>query len=178
MSSRDGISFKRWTEAFIRPGLQPERWVTRNNMTAWGIVETAAYLTHAPSELSIYSTEHYYLGQAAKLRRYTLRLDGFVAANAKLCGGELLTKKLIFSGRVLNLNMSTSAAGSVRVEIQGEDGRAIEGYALDDCLEIYGDALEREVCWKAGSDLSQLAGRPVRLRFVLSDADLFALQFA
>jgi hypothetical protein len=74
--------------------------------------------------------------------------------------------------------MSTSAAGSVRVEIQGEDGRAIEGYALDDCLEIYGDALEREVCWKAGSDLSQLAGRPVRLRFVLSDADLFALQFA
>ncbi len=104
-------------------------------------------------------------------------MDGFVAAHAKLSGGELLTKKLIFSGSALQLNFSTSAAGSVRVEIQGADGRAIEGFALDDCQEIYGDALAREVCWKGDSDLSSLAGKPLRLRFALSDADLFAFQF-
>ena len=40
MTSRDGVTFRRWGEAFIRPGLQLERWVNRNNMTAWGIVET------------------------------------------------------------------------------------------------------------------------------------------
>ena len=31
--------------------------------------------------------------------------------------------------------------------------------------------------WKNGSDVSSLAGKPVRLRFRLKDADLFAFQF-
>jgi hypothetical protein len=31
--------------------------------------------------------------------------------------------------------------------------------------------------WKNGSDVSSLAGNPIRLRFRLKDADLFALQF-
>jgi hypothetical protein len=31
--------------------------------------------------------------------------------------------------------------------------------------------------WRGGSDLSSLAGQPIRLRFWLKDADLFALQF-
>ncbi len=177
MSSRDGASFKRWTEAFIRPGLQPERWVTRNNMTAWGIVETRGYLDHAPDELSIYSTEHYYRGAACKLRRFTLRSDGFVAANAPLAGGELQTKKLRFAGRALQINYSTSAAGSVRVEVQSEGGQAVAGYALADCQEVYGDEIEREVVWRGG-DLSALTGQSVRLRFVLRDADLFAFRFA
>lgn len=35
MSSRDGNRFTCWPEAFIRPGLQHERWINRNNMTAW-----------------------------------------------------------------------------------------------------------------------------------------------
>jgi hypothetical protein len=172
MSSRDGLSFARWTEAFIRPGLQRERWVTRNNMTAWGMVETPGYLDHAPDELSIYSTENYYSGTACKLRRFTLRTDGFVAANAPLSGGQLLTKKLLFAGAALYINYSTSAAGSVFVEIQGEDGRAIEGFALEDC-----DELERAIVWRGGT-LQALAGKPLRLRFVFKDADLFAFRFA
>lgn len=172
MSSRDGLSFARWTEAFIRPGLQRERWVTRNNMTAWGMVETPGYLDHAPDELSIYSTENYYSGTACKLRRFTLRTDGFVAANAPLSGGQLLTKKLLFAGAALYINYSTSATGSVCVEIQGEDGRAIEGFALEDC-----DELERAIVWRGGT-LQALAGKPLRLRFVFKDADLFAFRFA
>ena len=31
--------------------------------------------------------------------------------------------------------------------------------------------------WMNGSDVSSLAGKPIRLRFRLKDADLFALQF-
>ena len=42
---------------------------------------------------------------------------------------------------------------------------------------IFGDALDRVVTWKGGNDVSRLAGQPVRLRFVLRDADLYALQF-
>ena len=177
MSSRDGICFKRWTEAFIRPGPQPERWVNRNNMTAWGLVETAGYLPNAPNELSLYSTEHYYRGEACKLRRFALRLDGFVAVNAPLKGGTLLTKSLVFTGSQIHLNFSTSGAGSLRVELQDESGQAIEGFALEDCEELFGDELERVVRWERGGDVSALAGEQVRLRFVLSDTDLFAFQF-
>ena len=40
-----------------------------------------------------------------------------------------------------------------------------------------GDAVERAIGWKKGSDVSSLAGQTVRLRFVMQEADLFALQF-
>jgi photosystem II stability/assembly factor-like uncharacterized protein len=42
--------------------------------------------------------------------------------------------------------------------------------------ELYGDELGAVVHWKSGSDISSLAGKPVRLRIVLRDADVFALQ--
>ncbi len=178
MTSRDGQTFRRWGEAFIRPGLQPERWVNRNNMTAWGIVSTAAFLDHAPDELSLYSTEHYYRGPASKLRRWTVRADGFVAAHAPLAGGELVTEPVVFAGRHLELNFSTSAAGSVRVELQDAAGAACDGFALADCPPLYGDSLGQRVRWRGGDDVGALAGTPVRVRFALQDADLFAYRFA
>ena len=178
MTSRDGLHFKRWSEAFVRPGLQPERWENRNNMTAWGILETANHLPTAPKELSIFTTEGYYRGDACRLRRFTLRLDGFVSANAPLKGGELITRPFTFAGAALSLNAATSAAGSVRVEIQDGGGKALKGHDLGDCDEIFGDYLERTVTWKGAADVSALAGKPVRLRFALSDADLYSLQFS
>ena len=175
MSSRDGLNFRRWGEAFIRPGLQKERWINRNNMIAWGPVETEADVPGMPPEISLYSMEGYYRGESCQLRRFTMRLDGFVSANAPRRGGELLTKPLVFSGSELSLNVSTSAAGSVRVEIQDEAGQAVEGFALENCEEIYGDDLDRVVRWKKSSDTSALSGSPVRLRFVMDDADLFSI---
>ncbi len=97
MTSRDGLLFTRWLEAFIRPGLQRERWVNRNNMTAWGIVRTASAIAGIPDELSVYSTEGYYRGDSCQIRRFTLRLDGFVSLQAPMSGGEVLTKPLRFS---------------------------------------------------------------------------------
>ncbi|NOY82193.1 MAG: hypothetical protein GXP31_14440 [Kiritimatiellaeota bacterium] len=96
MSSRDGRRFHRWLEAFIRPGLNRERWFNRNNMTAWGLVETATDIPGCPTELSLYSTEAYYETPACRLRRFTLRLDGFVSIQAPTLGGELITRPLIF----------------------------------------------------------------------------------
>ena len=177
MTSRDGHNFHRWGEALVRPGMQNERWVNRNNMIAWGIVTTESAIPGAPGELSIYSTEHYYQGDACVLRRHTLRKDGFVSVNAPLAGGAFVTKPIIFDGSRLVINFATSAAGSVRVEMQDADGAPIEGYALDDCPEIFGDSIARGVEWENGSDVSELAGQPVRLRFELKDADLFALRF-
>lgn len=54
----------------------------------------------------------------------------------------------------------------------------IPEFVLVDCGEIYGDKLDGLVAWKCDADLSSLAGRPVRLRFVMSDADLYAFRFA
>ena len=49
---------------------------------------------------------------------------------------------------------------------------------MDDCLPITGDHIEHSVHWKNGGNVSALAGKPVRLRFDLRNADLYALQFA
>ena len=176
MSSRDGLHWKRWEEAFLRPGLQKERWVNRNNMIAWGLLRTASFFPGAPDEISLYSNEGYYV-KDARMRRHTLRLDGFVSVHADAGGGEMVTKPLVFSGSDLVINYSTSAAGSVRVEIQDPQGNALPGFGLADARELYGDDVEFVVPWKTGLSLGSLAGKPVRLRFVMKDADLYSIRF-
>jgi hypothetical protein len=132
----------------------------------------------APPELSIYVTERTLQETGGVLRRYTLRIDGFVSLHAPLIGGELVTRPIKFTGKRLVLNVSTSAAGSVRVEIQNDDGQPLPGYALADCHAVYGDDLARTVAWQGDPDLGALAGQSVRLRFEVKDADLYAWQFA
>ena len=142
------------------------------------MVETASALENAPNEISFYSTEGYWEGNSTKIRRSTLRLDGFVSAQAFVPGGELITKPVTFSGKALSLNFETGGPGEIRVEIQSEDGTPVPGYALDDCYPIFGDHIEFPVSWKGkGMDVSALAGTPVRMRFVLKDADLYSFQF-
>ena len=111
------------------------------------------------------------------MRRYTLRIDGFVSVWGPLSGGEFVTKPLVFEGSKLVMNFSTSAAGSIQVEIQDVGGKPFDGFALPDCPEIFGDAIERAVIWKDGSDVSKLAGKPIRLRFLIKDADLYSIHF-
>lgn len=178
MASRDGVHFERWNEAFLRPG--PERvdtWNYGHNYMAWHVVETASALPGAPNELSFYASESAWTGDGSAMRRYTLRLDGFVSVQGGWKGGELLTKPLTFRGQELRLNLATSAAGSIRVEIQDADGTVVPGYALEDCEEVFGDAIDRPVVWKNGTDVSQLTGKAVRLRMVIKDADLYSFRF-
>jgi hypothetical protein len=76
----------------------------------------------------------------------------------------------------LILNYATSAAGSIQVEVQDAQGTPIAGRSLADMPMLFGDELDAVVSWKSGNDLSDLIGKPVRFRFVLKDADLFALR--
>ena len=179
MSSRDGRRFRRWGEAFIRPGIERKHnWLYGDGYQNWGLIETAAADPLAPPELSLYTTENNWK-TATHLRRHTLRIDGFVSLWAPLKGGEVLTKPLLFGGSRLILNFSTSGAGSIRVELQDAAGRPLEGFALLACDEVFGDSLARTVTWKEGqADLRALAGRPIRLRMVMKDADIFSLRFA
>lgn len=179
MASRDGLTFKRWNEAFLPPGIErPGTWNYGHQYIAWHLVETKSALPGAPKEFSLYAGERYWNSKGSALRRYTLRIDGFVSATAPMSGGELLTKPLTFQGGKLVLNFATSAAGSLAVELQDAAGQALPGFALADCSELFGDTLERTVTWKGGADVSALAGRPVRLRFVLKDAHVYSLRFA
>lgn len=75
------------------------------------------------------------------------------------------------------MNFASSAAGGVRVEIQKADGTPRPGYELNRCPEMIGDEIERIVVWKKGSDLGELAGKTIRLRFEMRDADLFSFRF-
>ena len=178
MTSRDGVSFHRWDEAFLRPGLRTkDNWAYGDNYIAWQLVETASVTENAPNELSLYATESYWTDNSSLLRRFTIRIDGFVSVNAPMTGGEFVTKPLTFEGSRLTLNFSTSAAGSIGIEIQDADGVPIEGFTLADAPEVFGDALDRAVPWKEGRSLATLAGRPIRLRFVMKDADLYSFQF-
>ena len=179
MASRDGVHFERWNEAFLRPGPQrTETWMYGHQYIAWHAVETKSSLPGAANEMSLYASEGTWTGTSNAMRRYTLRLDGFVSVNGPWTGGELITKPLRFDGLRLSLNFATSAAGSVQVEIQDPDGKPIPGFTLQDCPETFGDTLDRTINWGESTDLSQLAGKPVRLRFVLKDADLYSFQFA
>lgn len=177
MSSRNGKNFRRWGEAFIYPGPQPERWVNRNNFVACNIVQTASCIDHTPDLLTFYSIEGYYRGSSCQLRRYTLRQDGFVSIHAPRSGGSFLTKPLIFTGSQLHINFATSAAGTVRLELQDMQGQTIPGFALTDCDELFGDALDRRISWHGNTDLSHLTGQPVRILWSMDDADIYAIRF-
>lgn len=171
MTSRGGARYTRtFMEAFIRPGVDPGNWASRAGLTALGVVPTG------PNEMSLYKQAHY-AQSTCHLLRYTLRTDGFASVHAPYRGGEFTTKPLTFAGRRLALNVSTSAAGGVRVEIQQPDGSPVPGCALADAVEVIGDDLQRVVAWKSGADLGRLAGKPVKLRLVMKDADVYALRF-
>lgn len=164
MSTRPGATHydRTFTESFIRPGIGKDGWADRANYAAVGIHQTS------DSEMSLFLTGG---------RRHTLRLDGFVSVNAPLAGGELITKPLTFSGKELEINYATSAAGEVRVELQDASGKALPGFSLEDCAPIWGDHIARVVKWKGGGDVGVHAGKTVILRFAMSDADLFSLRF-
>jgi hypothetical protein len=162
MTSRGTNHYDRtFGQAFIRPGLDPSKWGNRSNYAALNVVPTG------PAEMSIYVRE----------RRYTIRTDGFASVHATDRRGELLTRPIRFKGQQLEINYSTSAAGDIRVEIQDSAGKPIPGFSLIECPPLVGDHVERVVKWARGHDLSTLAGKPVRLRFVMIDSDLFSLRF-
>ena len=173
MSSRDGLSFRRWKEPLIPVTAPQDRDGNRSNYMTWGLVQ----LPGDDKELSLYATEAYYTGPDSRVRRFTYRVDGFVSLRATAEGGELVTKPLKFSGNTLSINFTTATGGSVSVELQDAEGTPIKGFTKSDCQAIAGDAIEQPVSWIGGPDLSPLSGKPIRLRFLLAKADLYAFRF-
>ena len=167
-----------WPEALVRPGPTDEQWFYGFGGTALNIFESPSQLPGGDPEWSFYVQDHgAWFGDGVTYNRYTIRKDGFVSASASLSGGTFTTRPIRFRGNHLYINYSTSASGSLRVELQGTDGKPLPGYSLTQCDEIFGNSLKRAVTWKSNAQVGAIAGQPVRLRFELKDADLFSLRF-
>lgn len=171
MTSRGGNSYDRtFMESYIRPEIGLQNWVSRSNYPALNVVQTS------DAEMSVYVNENY-AQPTAHLKRYSMRIDGFASLHTGYDGGTMTTKPLVFSGKELEINYSTSAAGSVRIEIQDQNEKPIPGFEMENCQEIIGNEIERIVFWRGNPDLKALAGQVVRLKIHLKDADLFAMKF-
>jgi hypothetical protein len=172
MTSRGGTAYDRtFMEGFVRPGLGMNNWTSRTNYPALGVV-------HIDNErMSFYVNRNY--GQtSAYLQRMEMRVDGFSSVHAPYQGGTMTTKPFRFDGNKLHLNYATSAAGSIWVELQQENGRPIPGFGLDDCDEILGDQIARVVTWDGKSDVSGLNRAVIRMRVRMKDVDLYSIRFS
>ncbi len=193
-SSRDGIQWQRYDHwPFVGLGMKGE-FDSKRIYMVYGVVPAA-------NDRELYM---YYLGTSAThgwdrndqnnrlltaadvaptgpaaISRVVLRRDGFVSVRAAFAGGEFTTPLLRFTGEQLLLNLNTSASGELRVEILDEQGQPIPNYTRNDCDLVHtANEISRVVKWKGESSVKDLAGKPVRLHFVMRDLDLYAFQFA
>ena len=171
MTSRGGNQYDRtFMESYIHPGIGLQNWVSRSNYPALNVVQTGE------NEMSVYVNENY-AQPSAHLKRYSMRLDGFASAEAGYQGGKLTTRLFVFEGHELEINYSTSAAGSIKIEIQDGSGNPLPGYNIEDCQEIIGNEVKRIVNWNGNADVEPLQGKTVRLAFTMKDSNLYSFKF-
>ena len=193
-ASRDGIAWHRYDRRpFVELGMDGE-FDTRDSYMVHGVVPALngreMYLYYSGKDMLhawgwddrrnrlIRKADLAPDREQAAISRLVLRRDGFVSVRADYSGGEFTTPLLSFQGSELVLNLNTSAGGIARVAVLDSDFRPLDGYSLQDCDRIHTtNRIERRVSWNGKSDLSSLAGRPVRLHFELRDLDLYGFQF-
>ena len=173
MISRDGLNFLRFNTPVIPEDAPADRGGNRSNYMTRGLLT----LPDKPDEYSVYATEAYYTGSDSRVRRFSYRVDGFVSLTSGSQGGEFVTPALTFDGGQLLLNHITSKNGDLRVEIQDPKGNAIQGWTLMDCDNTQGNHIEQPVTWRNGKTLRRLNTQTIRLRFVMQNAELFAMRF-
>ena len=97
--------------------------------------------------------------------------------------GQMVTRPFGFSGSHLHLNASMAplaagpGPGEVRVEILRPNYKKRAGFTFDDAEPMTESSLDQVVSWNGNSDLSALAGKPIKLRFYLKNAKLYSFQF-
>lgn len=140
-------------------------------------------ITKEGDQLSIYYTGYSsHHGESMRpyggvISRAVLRVDGFVSADAGYWGGTLTTVPMVFSGNWLELSVDTSAGGYVVAEIQDRQGQPIPGFTEQDAHPIRGSYVVKRISWKEKTAVSELAGKPVKLKFNMRDTKLYAFQF-
>ncbi|SDT44032.1 hypothetical protein [Jiangella sp. DSM 45060] len=148
-----------------------------------GMIFTSSNLIVTDTEVSMYyggwdDTHGVPGGQrSAAIGKVTWRKDGWVSMRAGSETGTLTTKVLEVSGDSLVVNADLGGDGSLRAELLDADGDPLPGFGLAASNPVTGDQLAAELTW-AGADLAAVAGRPLRIRFHLTDGDLYSFTVA
>lgn len=173
ISSYDGKYFYRFDEAFLRPSIEKkDNWVYGDCYPGIGIIKTHANESDAPDEWSFYMPEGHISKKPAPLYRYTIRQDGFASVHSKYKRSTLLTTPFIYDGGELFINFSTSAVGYIYISITDKDGIELKEYSSG---ELFGDNINRHVTFE--KSIEELKNKDIRLKFVMSDADLYSFIF-
>ena len=179
--SRDGFHWSRdFRDPFIPVSEQRGDWNWANVQSAGGVCVVVGDRLHfyVSGRQGVPGTQ---LPGVCSTGLATLRRDGFASVTDAWPRGTprqvglppgLTTRPVHFSGGHLFVN--ADVAGELRVEVLDLSGRAIEAFAAQRCVPVSGDSTRAAVTWTGGADLAALAGQPVRFRFLLSNARLFA----
>jgi hypothetical protein len=183
-TSRDGITWERISrEPYFPTGLADEwdRWYA---VMGPGIIRHGNYLyqyycsTGRTHDSVILRPEYDNLAlQMGGIGVVRQRLDGFISADADHRGGWLETPPVIFNGAKLRLNIDTGGMGRAFVELRDTDEKPIPGYTQGECEEIAGNYIDEAVHWNGKTDVTALAGRPIKIRFNLLRTKLYSFQF-
>ena len=173
MTSRDGVDWFRYPNAYITPGPEYEsNWEYGSCYVCDGIAETPSHHPGCDNEISLYIPENRWCEDPVKIYRHTVRLDGFVSLYGPWYGTVIYTKPFIYDGDELYINFATSAYGYVNVQIKALDTG--ESISTD---EIFGDSTGRHVRFKGGKTPALLKGRPVIMKMDVKDAHIYSFKF-
>jgi len=171
MTSRDGLHYTRYDDAFIRPGAEYDaNWVYGDAYPTVGLLETPPYFTGSDNELTMFTFRNHWLGIPTELIRNTIRMDGFVSLHAKYKGARVVTKPFVYEGENMYVNFSTSARGYMVFTLVCGDERE------KSCV-TFGDRTDRKVAFENPEAVKKFAGREVVLEVEMKDSDLYAVRF-
>ena len=169
--TRDGEHWVRDLEPFFEPDPDPKAWDHAHAWMDWQLP--------VGDEVYIYYGGYKYGHKMGRWEGRQIGLvkmprDRYVSRDADTDGGSLLTPPAVLAGTKMTVNAEVK--GELRVRLLDEKGEPIAGFDADDCESVRGDNLRHPVKWKA--PLATLQNRPVKIEFVLRDAQLYGFDLA
>ncbi len=104
----------------------------------------------------------------------TLRRDGFVSMDAGDKEETLTTRKLVLSKKFFFVNADVKENGFLKVEILDSDGRIIQPFSKENCIPVLCNSTSIQVKWQNVEDLSDISGKPIKIRFYLKNCRLYS----
>ncbi len=102
-----------------------------------------------------------------------LRLDGFVSFRAGAAEGRVETRPVRLNGGRMYVNAAVQ--NRLCAEITDASSlHVLDGWGRSQCVPVAGDHLRAELRWQGHASLKELAGRSVRIRFFLQDAEIYS----
>lgn len=179
--SRDGFHWDRSNrDAFIAASRKEGKWDRGYVQSVGGLFsvnkdELRFYYTGFQGDSSKLERDGFFNGMYANggLGLAVMRRDGFASMKAHASQRFLITRKILFSGEYLFVNVDCPK-GTLKVEILDEFNTVIPNFSVDDCRIISVNSTIQQINWKGNEKLEQIKGKPVKIKFILENGDLYA----